>query len=147
MNMSIFVGSVYGAAEELANTLAEQLVQQQHQVTVHCPGSIEDVITAQNILIITSTTGSGDIPSELEGLYLTLNTQLPMLTDIPYGVITLGDSSYGDTFCGSGRKFSHILDELQAKRVIDSLEVDACVDLAPEDKASDWITHYIAATK
>lgn len=144
-HISIFVGSVYGGAQELAFTLADSLKSTKHQAEVFLPGTINDVKNASHILFVTSTTGAGDIPAELEALYLELKNQFPLLTDIPYGIITLGDSSYDDTFCGAGKKIDVLLQELQAKACIKNLEIDACEDFEPEKPALVWFDSFIKA--
>jgi len=143
--ISIFVGSVYGGAEDLAFTLAEEIKLNKHQAEVFLPGTVNDVKNASHILFVTSTTGAGDIPTELEALYLELKNQFPLLTDVPYGIITLGDSSYDDTFCGAGKKIDTLLQELQAKACLDRLEIDACEDFEPEEPALVWLNSFIKA--
>jgi len=143
--ISIFVGSVYGGAEELAFTLAEEIKSNNHQSQVYLPGTVNDVKNATHLLFVTSTTGAGDIPAELEALYLELNNQFPMLTNIPYGIITLGDSSYDDTFCGAGRKIDLLLQELQAMSCIEKLEIDACEDFEPDKPALIWLKSFLKA--
>lgn len=138
-NISFFVGSVYGGAEQLAHDLCQQVSDNGHQGKVFHPGNVNDVKAAEVIVIVTSTTGQGDIPSELEAVYLALNSEFPLLTDKPFAVCTLGDSSYGDTFCGSGKKFSMLLNELQAKEVIERLEVDAMENFDPMPVAKPWV--------
>ena len=144
-HISIFVGSVYGAAEELAFTLADVFKTNNHQAQIFLPGTINDVKNASHLLFVTSTTGAGDIPVELEALYLEMKNQFPLLTDIPYGIITLGDSSYDETFCGAGKKIAMLLQELQAKAIVEGLEIDACEDLEPEKPALSWLNSYIKA--
>ncbi|MFP3449872.1 flavodoxin domain-containing protein, partial [Pseudomonas sp. SIMBA_067] len=72
---------------------------------------------ASHILIVTSTTGQGDIPANLAELYNQLNSTFPMLTNKPFGIVAMGDRSYGDTFCAAGRSFDELLRDLQAKPV------------------------------
>jgi len=143
--ISIFVGSVYGGAEDLAFTLADALKSKNNQAEVFLPGTVNDVKNATHLLFVTSTTGAGDIPAELEALYLELKSQFPLLTDIPYGIITLGDSSYDDTFCGAGKKINVLLQALQAKAYIENLEIDACEDFEPEKPALVWLNSFIKA--
>jgi flavodoxin len=141
--VSIFVGSVYGGAEELAFALAEKIHVNNHEAKVYLPGTVNDVLQATHMLFVTSTTGSGDIPVELESLYLELKDQFPLLTDIPYGIITMGDSGYGDTFCGAGKKIDLLLQELQAKACIEKLDIDACENFEPEEPALIWLMSFI----
>ena len=98
-HISIFVGSVYGGAERLSEQISDTIEQTGHQVSVFAEPSLEDLKNATHILIVTSTTGQGDIPANLAELYNQLNSTFPMLTNKPFGIVAMGDRSYGDTFC------------------------------------------------
>ncbi|MBQ4831648.1 flavodoxin domain-containing protein [Pseudoalteromonas sp. MMG010] len=142
-HISIFVGSVNGGAERLSVDIAKQLDQAGHESTVIMDASVDDIKNAKNILVITSTTGQGDIPSNLAGLYFALNSTFPMLTDKPFGIIAMGDRCYGDTFCGAGRSFDELLRDLQAKPVGSRLEIDASVDYDPLPVAQPWLNSWL----
>ena len=62
-----------------------------------------------------------------------------MLTGKPFAVAALGDSSYGDSFCGAGKQFQALLTELQADAVADMLEIDAMETLEPEKDVLEWV--------
>jgi flavodoxin len=87
-SISIFVGSVYGNAQNLAEQVQGTL-SASHQVSVFESASIDDVKAAEVALFITSTTGSGDLPDNIEPLIMQLRSQSPMLT---------GKKSRGDRF-------------------------------------------------
>ncbi len=145
--VSIFYGSVFGAAERLAERAEEALKAGGHKAKIVDDPSVDDVLNAKALLFISSTTGQGDIPDNLVPLIISLESQFPMLTGKPYGVIAMGDSSYGDTFCGAGRKIDALLGELQASPVVDRLDVDAIVDYDAEVPALPWLEHFGAALK
>ncbi|MEC8207213.1 MAG: flavodoxin domain-containing protein, partial [Pseudomonadota bacterium] len=115
--ISIFVGSVYGGAERLSEQVIEVIEKSEHQAQLVENGTVDDMLAASHILVITSTTGQGDIPDNLIALYSQLNDQFPLLTGKQYGIIAMGDRSYGDTFCGAGRSFDELFRDLQAKPV------------------------------
>ena len=119
--ISIFVGSVYGGAERLSDDVIEVIEQSTHQAKLITTPTLEDVKSASHILVITSTTGQGEIPDNLSPLYSQLDSQFPMLTGKPYGIVAMGDRSYGDTFCGAGRSFDELFRDLQAKASWSSL--------------------------
>jgi len=119
--ISIFVGSVYGGAERLSDDVIEVIEQSTHQAKLIATPTLEDVKSASHILVITSTTGQGEIPDNLSPLYSQLDSQFPMLTGKPYGIVAMGDRSYGDTFCGAGRSFDELFRDLQAKASWSSL--------------------------
>ncbi|MBO7926181.1 flavodoxin [Pseudoalteromonas sp. K222D] len=142
-HISIFVGSVYGGAERLSDEVATTIEQAGHGVTVFNEPVLSDIQSASHILIITSTTGQGDVPDNLADFYNQLNSTFPMLTDKPFGIIAMGDRSYGDTFCGAGRSFDELLRDLQAKPVGNRLEVDACEDFEPWPVTEPWLTTWL----
>ena len=101
--------------------------------------SVADFTDADALLIITSTTGQGDVPPNLEFVFSDLKDESPMLTGKPFAVAALGDSSYGDSFCGAGKQFHALLTELQGNAVADMLEVDAIETLEPEKDVVEWV--------
>ncbi|PIP79683.1 MAG: flavodoxin [Gammaproteobacteria bacterium CG22_combo_CG10-13_8_21_14_all_40_8] len=141
--ISLFVGTVFGQAEQVAHKVSDYLKQHDFEVYLFNPGSVEDIKNAEIILICTSTTGSGDIPTDLEDVYYEMKQVFPLLSEIQYGIITLGDSSYGDTYCGSGVKFDELLTELGAKKILEPLKIDACETAHPEQSALDWLPTFI----
>ncbi|NYR12338.1 flavodoxin [Pseudoalteromonas sp. MIP2626] len=143
-HISIFVGSVYGGAERLSDEVATTIEQAGHGVTVFNEPVLGDIQSASHILIITSTTGQGDVPDNLADFYNQLNSTFPMLTDKPFGIIAMGDRSYGDTFCGAGRSFDELLRDLQAKPVGNRLEVDACEDFEPWPVTEPWLKNWLS---
>ncbi|MBY6186965.1 flavodoxin [Marinobacter hydrocarbonoclasticus] len=140
------VGSVYGAAEHTAEQLAAYLTEQGHQVQWIEGDDPQAIVDAAEgvLLVITSTTGSGDLPDTLAPLFFALRERFPMLPGLRYGVIALGDSSYGETFCGAGRQFDELLAELGAKRVGERLQIDACETFAPEEEALKWLPQWLS---
>lgn len=139
-NILIIAGSVYGGAQYVAEQVQEQLQDQGHQVVLSEAPTVEMVTddAIDTYLIVCSTTGMGDLPDNVAPFFHQLRDQLPMLTGRKYGVIALGDSSYGDTFCGGGRQFDELFAECQATKVGERLDIDACETLQPEDAALPW---------
>lgn len=90
-------------------------------------------------LICSSTYGSGDVPDNGQGLFTSLEERRPDLRGIVYGVIALGDRTYGDTFCQGGLRFDKLLTELGAQRAGDVLLHDASAGTMAEDVASEWV--------
>jgi len=138
-HISIFVGSVYGGAERLSEQVSDTLEQAGHQVSVFEQPTLDDIKNASHILIVTSTTGQGDIPPNLEFVFSDLKDDSPLLKDKPFAVAALGDSSYGESFCGAGKQFQALLVELQGTPAAELLEVDAMETLEPEKDVIDWV--------
>ena len=142
-SISIFAGSVYGNAQHVAEEVATMLESEAVDAEVFTDPSVSDFKDAEAVVVITSTTGQGDIPPNLELFHAELREQFPLMEGKPFAVAALGDSSYGDTYCGGGRQFFELLTELQGKPVAEMLEVDAIETLSPEDEIVPWIKQQI----
>ena len=143
-NISIFVGSVYGNAQHVAEQCEEKLVSLGHDVTLFSEPEISDFTDAETVLVITSTTGQGDLPPNVEFFAQDLRDQMPLMNGKPFAVVALGDSSYGDTFAGAGKTFFEILTELQGKAVADLFAVDAMETFEPETEVVPWVAQHFA---
>lgn len=139
-NILIIAGSVYGGAQFVAEQVQELLEGQGHQAQVTDSPSVDDLKSDDNdtILAVCSTTGQGDLPDNLVPFYSACKDQMPLIPNKQYGVIALGDKSYGDTYCGGGKQLDELLAELQGKKLGEMLEIDACETLQPEDEALPW---------
>lgn len=138
--IGIFVGTVYGNALLVAEEAETILRAQGHAVKVFEEGTLEEWQTyrEQYVLVVTSTTGQGDLPDSIAPLYQALKDELGYQPTLRYGLIALGDSSYSH-FCGAGHRFDELLQEQQAQRIGDLLEVDAQVNAEPEVVTNPWV--------
>lgn len=137
--LTIIAGTVYGNAQHVAEQVEENLAQQGVDCVLESDPSVTDFTDADALLVITSTTGQGDVPPNLEFVFSDLKDESPMLKGKPFAVAALGDSSYGESFCGAGKQFQALLNELQATAVADLLEVDAMETLEPEKDVVEWV--------
>ncbi|OQX34892.1 MAG: hypothetical protein B0D91_11715 [Oceanospirillales bacterium LUC14_002_19_P2] len=140
--IKLLTGSVYGTAEAVATEVQVALEQAGH--TVIKAEGLNAVLRdgADAVLVCTSTTGQGDLPDNLQPLYHELKERFPLLGHLAYGIIALGDSSYGDTYCGGGRLMDELLMELTAKRIAEPLFIDACETASPETIAVPWAVEW-----
>ena len=138
-DVGIFVGSVYGNAQQLAEQAQQMMVQQGLQVQVFDDPKLDDFQQSNAIVVISSTTGQGDVPPNLEFFIEDLRNSFPLMHNKPFVVAGLGDSSYGETYCGGGRQIFALLEELQGKALANFLEVDACETLEPETVVLPWL--------
>ncbi|WP_137167824.1 flavodoxin [Salinimonas lutimaris] len=136
--LGIFVGSVYGNAQHVAEQVEENLASQGYDCELFEDAAVTDFTESDAILVVTSTTGQGDVPPNLEFVYSDLKDEFPLLNQKPFAVAALGDSSY-DNFCGGGRHMHELLLELQGNAVADMLEVDAIETLEPENDVVEWV--------
>ncbi|MDP4547604.1 MAG: flavodoxin [Marinobacter sp.] len=135
----ILTGSVYGGALQTAKTIKDTLEPEGYKVSVLENPNLEDITANDDALLVcTSTTGQGELPPNLLPFYIELKDQLPQQPGRPFGIIVLGDSSYGDTFCGAGDLMEEALYETCARKVGDTLKIDALETLEPETEALEW---------
>jgi flavodoxin len=143
-NIGIFVGSVYGNAQNVAEDVQSMLTAKGLDSKLYKDPSVADFQAASSVIVISSTTGQGDIPPNLEFFIEDLRQQFPLMANKPFAVAGLGDSSYGETYCGAGRQIFELLSELQGKPVADLLEVDACETLEPEVEVVKWLEELVS---
>jgi flavodoxin len=136
--IGIFVGSVYGNAQHVAEEVNTLLSAHDLVSEVFTDPSLDDFKRVSSMIFISSTTGQGDIPPNLEFFIQDLRDQFPSMEQKPFAVAGLGDSSYGETYCGAGRKIFDLLTELQGKPITGLLEIDACETLEPEAEVVAW---------
>jgi flavodoxin len=143
-SVSIFAGSVYGNAQHVAEEVQTMLGDEGVESEIFTDPSVDDFTDAESVLVITSTTGQGDIPPNLEFFHAELRDSFPLMDNKPFAVVALGDSSYGDSYCGGGKQFFELLTELQGKAVSELFEVDAMETLAPEEEVVPWVKSQVA---
>lgn len=85
--------------------------------------SMEDLQDMTKVLVITSSTGDGDLPMMGEDFWDVLSQTNINLEGLEYSVCALGDRSYFN-FCGAGKKVDARMSELGAKRVADRQDCD-----------------------
>lgn len=135
----IITGSVFGGALLTARRLRQELEADGHTVTVLEEPSVSDITDNEDALLVcTSTTGQGEVPPNLLPFYVDLRDQLPQQPGRPFGIIVLGDSSYGDSFCGAGDLMEEALLETGASKQGETLKIDALETMEPEAEAVPW---------
>lgn len=60
--IDILVGTVYGAAMLVAETLSDHLQASGHVCRIFDEAELEDIDASRFLLIVSATTGQGDIP-------------------------------------------------------------------------------------
>lgn len=141
-NITILCGSVFGSAQSLAELVKAKLLTQSHTVTFNIPCSTADIKNADAVLVITSTTGQGDLPGSIEAFYFDAQSTMPLIYGKPFGVIALGDSSY-PTYCGAGIKMQELFFELQGQEPLPMIKIDAIETLEPETLALPWLEEWL----
>ncbi len=142
-SIQILIGSVYGAAEQVAEIAAEKLREYGHQVTLNTFARAQDLLRdADEILLLChSNTGSGELPDNILSIYLHLTRDYPRIAGKRYGVINLADSSYS-TFNEAGRMLDAAFADLGAVRIGEPLVIDACVGDDADAMTREWVNEW-----
>lgn len=146
-NANILVGTMYGGALDVAEQVKPLLEKAGYDVTIFEQPALHDLTETPDSLSLfcVSTTGSGDFPGNFVNFAREIQEQSPALTKLRYGLIALGDSSYGDTYCGAGRALDALLQDHGAERLGERLEIDAMETFMADDAAVPWVEEWIAA--
>ena len=146
--IGIFVGTMYGNALLVAEEAEAILTAQGHKATVFEDPEAGDWKQYQDkyALIVTSTTGQGDLPESIVPLFQFIRDSLGYQPELRYGVIALGDST-NSNFCGGGKQFDALLQEQNAQRVGEMLMIDASEDPEPETRSNPWVEHWATLLK
>lgn len=150
MKVAIISGSVYGTAEEVARHAASILKTAGYEPFYNPRASLADIqaFGPEAFLAVTSTTGMGELPDNVQPLYFAIRDQLPAAwRGLPGAVIALGDASYGDTFCGGGELMRELFGELGVREVLPMLRLDASESVNPEADAEPWLAELAGALK
>ncbi|MAR70970.1 MULTISPECIES: flavodoxin domain-containing protein [unclassified Halomonas] len=144
--LKILVGTMYGGALDVAEQVKPLFEDAGYEVSVLENPTLADVTddAPDLALFCVSTTGSGDFPGNFVSFVRELQDKSPGLRQLRYGLIALGDSSYGETFCGAGRRLDQLLEEQGATRLDDRLEIDAMETFMADDEALPWVEGWIA---
>ena len=98
-------------------------------------------------LVCTSTYGQGDIPDNSKALFADLSAKKPDLSAVRYGVFSLGDRTYAETFNFGGIKWDKLLETLGAKRIGERVQCDAASGQLPEERAMEWGNDWLELAK
>jgi len=140
MQLTLLVGSVHGNARQIAQTLALAAPDYgaSAQVLDMQDLSIAVFDTPDLFVLCCSTTGFGDVPGNAQGLYQSLDALARYLGHVRFGLVALGDSSYGDTFYGGAKAFQNRLQDLGAQLVGEVCVLDALAADDPDTLALAW---------
>lgn len=121
----IAFASQTGFAEQIALQTAQALKSGGMQVRMCSLTQLDQVQlkAAGRVLFIVSTTGEGDAPDSAVGFARTVMTQPMSLQALHYGVLALGDRSYGQ-YCAFGHALDVSLRQHGAQALFDLVEVD-----------------------
>lgn len=118
MTVTIIFGSETGTCENLASQAKSYFQKYNIEANVLDMNDVkaEDLKSFKNLLLITSTWGDGEPPTNAQGLYDELDETNIDLAELSYAVFAVGQSFY-DNFCRTGKDFDEFLSKLGAKRL------------------------------
>ena len=138
--LTILVGTMTGTAEMVAEEMSDALAEAGFEPAVKPMDSLDAAAFAEPglYLVVSSTYGQGDVPDNAMNLYNDLCAKKPDLKHVRYGVFSLGDRTYAETFNFGGKRFDDLLTELGAQRIGERVQHDASSGVLPEETAQEW---------
>ena len=145
MELKILVGTMTGTAEMVAEEMSDTLAELGHDVEIEPMDDIDISVFdgGGDFLIVSSTYGQGDVPDNAMALYDGLVQDKPDLSAVRYGVFSLGDMTYSDTFNFGGKRFDKALEDCGATRIGTIFTHDASSGTIPEDDGVAWVKEWI----
>lgn len=134
MTLNIIWASMYGTAQGVAYQLKEKAEAKGANVNI-CEMDDFEISNLGNIeylAVISSTTGSGDVPVNGENFWSDLQNVSSEYPNLNFAVCALGDITY-ENFCGAGNAIKEKLLQLNAKEIINICELDG-----GDDGAEEW---------
>lgn len=141
----ILVGTMTGTAELVAQEVADALGGVGRSAEIRLMDTVDSHVFdgGGTFLIISSTYGNGDVPDNAQAFFADLESNRPDLSNVDYGIVALGDTTYKATFCHGGLSFDRLLTELGARRTGAPLLCDASSGDLAEDLACPWATAWV----
>lgn len=145
MELKILVGTMTGTAEMVAEEMSDALAELGHEIEVEPMDDLDISVFdgGGDFLIVSSTYGQGDVPDNAMALYEGLVGDKPDLSAVRYGVFSLGDMTYSDTFNFGGKRFDKALEDCGATRVGAVFTHDASGGSIPEEDGVAWVREWI----
>ena len=140
-HFEIIVGTMLGAAEYVADAIAEKLDASGHTHTIHAEPNLDDIKTESTWIVCTSTHGAGELPDNIQPFAKQLEGA--DLSAVKAYVIGLGDTSY-DTFCFGAKEMEKHIKNAGGTLITDALYIDVLEHPIPEDAAVQWFDEKLA---
>ena len=140
-HFEIIVGTMLGAAEYVADAIAEKLDASGHTHTIHAEPNLDEIKTESTWIVCTSTHGAGELPDNIQPFAKQLEGA--DLSAVNAYVIGLGDTSY-DTFCFGAKEMEKHIKNAGGTLITDALYIDVLEHPIPEDAAVQWFDEKLA---
>lgn len=130
-----------GTAESVARNAEAILSGSGHTVVFHERFNEQAIQDNDVLLVCTASTGMGDLPQNIISFYQYLLAPPMDMSNIRYGVISLGDSSYPN-FAEAGKIIDEQLQDIGAKRLGEVFVMDDILVDDHEEESTPWITQW-----
>ena len=140
-HFELIVGTMLGAAEYVADAIAEKLDASGHTHTIHAEPNLDEIKTESTWIVCTSTHGAGELPDNIQPFAKQLEGA--DLSAVNAYVIGLGDTSY-DTFCFGAKEMEKHIKNAGGTLITDALYIDVLEHPIPEDAAVEWFDEKLA---
>ena len=146
MKLLVISGTAFCTSEEVAYPAVELLLKAGIEVEYKQQWQLDELVAAdpQALLFISSTTGMGEMPPALQLLTVQLEDRLPSWAGRPAGIIALGDSSYGETFCAAGEQLHELCGLLGLVELQEMLRLDASETVTQAQDSEPWVERFAA---
>ncbi|XP_068984794.1 NADPH-dependent diflavin oxidoreductase 1 isoform X4 [Bombus flavifrons] len=143
MRITILYGSETGTAQDVAEQIWKTAKRKGLESSVFAMNdyNVQNLDTEKMIVFVVATTGQGDPPNNMRQFWrLLLRKNLPttLLSNVKYGILGLGDSSY-QKFNFAAKKLNRRLMQLGAKELLPIGLADDQHDLGIDAVVDSWL--------
>jgi len=137
ITINILFGTQTGNAEDVAENASDILTTNGFTTKVLelDDVSMNELSVMENVLVVISTFGMGEMPNNAQDFWEDINSSNPpQLNNLKFSIFALGDSGHFD-FCNAGKLIDNKFQELGGTRLLDRIDCD----VEFEELFNDWI--------
>ena len=137
ITINILFGTQTGNAEDVAENASDILTTNGFTTKVLELDDVgmNELSVMENVLVIISTFGMGEMPNNAQDFWEDINSSdPPKLNNLKFSVFALGDSGHYD-FCNAGKLIDNKFQELGGTRLLDRIDCD----VEFEEPFNNWI--------
>ena len=139
--INILFGTQTGNAEDVAENASDILISNGFTTKVFELDDVgmNELSVMENVLVIISTFGMGEMPNNAQDFWEDINSSNPpQLNNLKFSVFALGDSGHYD-FCNAGKLIDNKFQELGGTRLLDRIDCD----VEFEEPFNNWIKLFL----
>ena len=112
------------------------------KANIYEEGTLADWQKYSTVLVISSTTGQGDLPDTIAPLFYELRDNVGYQPNLHYGLIALGDSLVTIIFVVQVCNLKRYYKSIKQKRIGEILKIDSMDIAEPEVFAINWLENW-----